>query len=185
MNKRFPTLGILAAILLVATAFGALVVQAQPAEKVGPSAAAYETLLGKSLNDQDVVDFLASNRCSSTGLFQLCHAAGVAMQVGHGQKVEMVYLYPNKTRDFEAYQGVLPLGLSAGDTLEAVEEKFGQPLVSQAPQAGWEPGLPDRSGTPDRVHLWATYERFGLTLVYNSPSATDKDATIYAIILSQ
>ena len=90
-----------------------------------------------------------------------------------GQKVETVYLYISSTIDgFAAYKGKLPLGLASTDTMADVEEKFGQPKVEHAPQAGWEPGLPDESGTPDHIHYWAIYKRFGVTVVYNSPSAT-------------
>ena len=183
MNKNFTILSIVA--VLFALAFSALVVQAQPAEKVAPDAAAYEAVLGKPLNDRDVADFITSNNCSGTNQFQLCSAAGVALQVGQGQKVENVYLYPNKTNDFSAYRGALPLNLLASDTMANVEEKFGQPEVPQAPQAGWELGLPDWSGTPDHVSYWAVYKRFGLTIIYNSPSATDKAATIHAILVSK
>src|SRR5262247_1049399 len=99
MNKRFQILSILATLALFATACGAQVVGA------APNAAAYDAMLGKSLNDQDVANFIASNHCSSTGQFQLCNAAGIALQVGQSQKVEIVYLYPNKTDDFSAYTG--------------------------------------------------------------------------------
>ena len=184
MNKRFQILSILAALALFATACGAQVVQAQQAQ-AAPKAAAYEAVLGKSLHDKDVADFIVSNNCSSTGQFQLCNAAGVALQVGQGQKVETVYLYPNKTDDFSAYRGALPLGLAFNDTMADVEDWFGQPKVPQAPQAGWQLGLPDQSGTPDRAHYWAIYERFGLTIIYNSPSATDNGATIHAILVSK
>ena len=184
MNKRFQILSILAALALFATACGAQVVQAQQAQ-AAPKAAAYEAVLGKPLHDKDVADFIVSNSCSSTGQFQLCNDAGVALQVGQGQKVETVYLYPNKTDDFSAYRGALPLGLAFNDTMADVEDWFGQPKVEQAPQAGWEPGLPDVSGTPDHIHYWAMYERFGVTIVYNSPSATDKGATIHAILVSK
>jgi hypothetical protein len=185
MNKRFPILSILAVIVLFATAYGALGVQAQSAQKAVPEAVSYAAVLGKSLNDQDVVDFIARNRCSSTGQFQLCNAAGMALVTGQGQKVETVYLYPNKIDDFEAYKGTLPLGLSANDTMASVQDKFGQPRVQQAPQAGWESGLPDEGGTPDHTHYWAMYKHFGVTVVYNSPSATDQGATIYAILVSK
>jgi hypothetical protein len=57
--------------------------------------------------------------------------------------------------------------------------------VRHAPQAGWDLGLPDESGTPDHSHTWAMYKRFDVTIVYNSPSATDKDANIYAILVSK
>jgi hypothetical protein len=185
MNKRFPILAIFIAIVLFVTAFGAFVVQAQTSERTAPAAASYEAVLGKSLNDSDGADFIASNRCEGAGQFHLCNAAGMALVTGEGQKVETVYLYPNASAGFAAYNGTLPLGLSADDTMASVEDKFGQPKVSQAPQAGWVPGVPDQSGTPDHIHTWAVYKRFGLTIVYNSPSATDKGATIHAILVSK
>jgi len=185
MNKRFQILVTFAAIALFATTFGALVVQAQPSERAVPEAAAYEAVLGKSLDDAEVADFIASNRCASKGPFQVCNAVGMALLIGEGQKVETVYLYPNTIADFAAYKGTLPLGLSANDNMANVEDKFGQPKVQHAPQAGWEPGLPDESGTPDYTHYWAMYKRFDVTIVYNSPSATDKGATIYAILVSK
>jgi hypothetical protein len=185
MNKRFQILMTCAAIALFATTFGALVVQAQPSERTAPAAPSYEAVLGKSLNDSDVADFIAGNHCAGTGQFQWCNAAGMALLIGEGQKVETVYLYPHTTADFAAYKGKLPLGLSASDTMASVEDKFGQPKVTQAPQAGWEPGYPDQSGTPDYIHYWAIYKRFGLTIVYNSPSGTDKGATIHAILVSK
>jgi len=75
----------------------------------------------------------------------------------------------------------LPYGLSSQDTMADVEMKLGQPRVAYAPQAGWEPGLPDEGSSPDHMHYWAIYKRFGLTVVYNTPSASDKSATIQAI----
>jgi hypothetical protein len=184
MNKRFEILSILAALALFATACGAQVVQAQSVQ-AAPKAAAYEAVLGKSLTDKDVADFIFSNNCSSTGQFQTCNDAGLALWIGQGQKIETAYLYPNKVSDFAAYKGQLPLGLSSIDTMASVEDKFGQPKVEHAPQAGWEPGLPDQSGTPDHIHYWAMYKRFGVTIIYNSPSATDKGATIYAILVNR
>ena len=185
MNKRFPILAIFIAIVLFVTAFGAFVVQAQTSERTAPAAASYEAVLGKSLNDSDVADFIASNRCEGAGQFHLCNAAGMPLVTGEGQKVETVYLYPNASSGFAAYNGTLPLGLSPSDTLASVEDKLGQPRVSQVPQAGWVPGVPDQSGTPDHIHTWAIYKRFDVTVVYNSPSATDKSATIYAILVSK
>jgi hypothetical protein len=184
MNKNYPIFVISTAITLFAATFGALVVQAQPAERTSP-AASYEAVLGKSLDDTDVSDFIASNRCASTGSFRLCSPAGMSLLIGEGQKIESVTLYPNGSADFAAYNGTLPLGLSAGDTMASVEDKFGQPRVQHAPQAGWEPGLPDQSGTPDHIHYWSIYKRFGVTVVYNSPSGSDKGATIHAILVSK
>lgn len=78
----------------------------------------------------------------------------------------------------------LPYGLTMNDTMAIVEQKLGQPYVSSVPQAGWEPGLPDEGGSPDYMHYWAMYDRFGLTVVYNTPSASDKSATIHAIYVN-
>lgn len=75
----------------------------------------------------------------------------------------------------------LPYGLSMQDTMRSVEQKLGQPRVVYAPQAGWEPGLPDEGGSPDHIHYWAVYRRFGVVVVYNSPSPADKGASIQAI----
>jgi len=185
MNKSYPILTIFVAITLFAATFGALVVQAQSAERAAPEAATYEAVLGKSLDDTNVADFIARNRCAGTGQFQLCKPAGMALMIGAGQKIQTVYLYPKANADFAAYSGSLPLGLSANDTMASVEDKFGQPKVQHAAQAGWQPGLPDQSGTPDHIHYWAIYKRFGVTVVYNSPSGTDKGATIHAILVSK
>ena len=75
----------------------------------------------------------------------------------------------------------LPYGLSMQDTMRSVEQKLGQPRVVHASQAGWQPGLPDEGGSPDHMHYWAIYRRFGLVIVYNSPSPTDQGATIQGI----
>ena len=79
----------------------------------------------------------------------------------------------------------LPYGLTMQDTMATVEHKLGQPKVVYAPLAGWEPGLPDQGGSPDYIHYWAIYKHFGLTVIYNTPLASDKSATIYDIILDE
>lgn len=79
----------------------------------------------------------------------------------------------------------LPYGLTTEDTMATVEQKLGQPRVIYAPQAGWEPGLPDEGSSPDHIRYWAIYKRFGLTVVYNTPFANDKGATIHAIVSSK
>lgn len=185
MNKSFPVLSIVVAIALFATAFGALVVQAQPAERVVAKPAAYEVVLGKSLNDRDVADFIASNNCSSAGSFQLCKQVGMSLWLDTDQKVKSVYLYLSSADGFSAYKGALPFGLAARDTRAAIEQKFGQPKVVHASQAGWVPGLPDQGGSPDYVHFWAIYKRFGVTIIYNSPSAYDQSAGVYAILINK
>lgn len=79
----------------------------------------------------------------------------------------------------------LPYGLTTQDTMASIEQKLGQPRVLYAPQAGWELGLPDEGGSPDHKTYWAIYRRFGLTVVYNTPSAEDKSATVQAIYLHE
>ncbi len=79
----------------------------------------------------------------------------------------------------------LPYGLTMQDTMASVEHKLGQPRVTHALQAGWEPGLPDQGGSPDYIHYWAIYKRFGVTIIYNTPLASDKSATIYDVILDE
>jgi len=185
MNKSFPILSILVAIVLFVTAFGALVVQAQPAERAVAKPAAYDAILGKSLNDREVADFITSNNCSSAGSFQVCKAVGMALWLDVDQTVKSVYLYPTGANGFAAYKGALPLGLAANDTMASIEQKFGQPKVEHAPQAGWEAGLPDQGGSPDHIHYWAIYKRFGVTVIYNSPSPADKNATIYTILVNK
>ena len=77
----------------------------------------------------------------------------------------------------------LPYGLTMQDTMATVEQKLGQPKIAHALQAGWEAGLPDEGGSPDHVHYWAIYKRFGVTVIYNTPSTSDKSATVYDIIV--
>ena len=75
----------------------------------------------------------------------------------------------------------LPYGLSLQDTMRSVEHKLGYPRVDHALQAGRELGLPDEGGSPDHIHYWAVYRRFGFTVIYDSPSPNDKNAVIIAI----
>jgi hypothetical protein len=185
MNKSFPILSILVAITLFATSYGALVFQSQSVVKAAPNAATYEAVLGKSLNEKEVADFILSNHCSSTGQFQLCKNIGMALWLDSGQTVKSVLLYPASVDGFTAYKGALPLGLASNDTMAAIEQKFGQPKVEHAPQVGWEPGLPDEGRSPDYIHYWAIYKRFGVTVIYNSPSPADKNATIHTILVNK
>src|SRR5215213_4707249 len=184
MNKNFQILIILAALALFATACGAQIVQAQPAELAEPNAVAYETVLGKSLNDQEVADFIASN-CTPAGSMQYCQPAGLALWIDANQTVRQVYLYINNAEGFAAYKGELPFGLASNNTMADVKQQLGQWKVDHAPQAGWEPGMPDEGVSRDLTYYWAVYRRFGLTVIYNTPAATDQDATIHAIILSK
>jgi hypothetical protein len=182
MNKLFKSLSLLAAIAFLAAACIPAVVDVAQA---APAAASYQAMLGKPVSDGDVADFITSNNCSQSGSFQLCQSAGLALWTNADQIVKTAYLYAHNSDGFAAYPGKLPAGLVVNDTMASIEEKLGQPRVVHAPQAGWEPGLPDKKLFPDRIHYWAVYERFGLTVIYNSPSANDKNATLYAILVSK
>ena len=71
------------------------------------------------------------------------------------------------------------------DTMTDIEERLGQPVVVYAPQAGWEAGLPDEGSAPDRFHYRAVYSRFGITILYDSPSPKDRKASIHAILITR
>jgi hypothetical protein len=161
------------------------VAQAAPAEAAAPKLVTYQAVLGKSLNDKDVADFVASNKCSRAAQFQLCRSVGMTLWTDSVQKIESVFLYPRDSDGFAAYQGQLPFGLAFTDTMEMVEQKLGYPVEIHAPQAGWISRLPDEGTTPDHFHYLATYTSFGLTIIYSSPSAIDKGATIHAILVSK
>jgi len=154
---------------------------AAPAELVPVTALTYDDLLNKSLTDQAVTDFVARNNCSTVQQVQLCQSAGMALWTDEDQKVESIYLYAGDSDGFAAYQGQVPQGLAFTDTMEIVEQKLGNPVEIHAPQAGWVTGLPDQGFTADHFHYQAVYKRFGLTVIYNSPSASDHEATIHAI----
>jgi hypothetical protein len=176
MNKLFNTLSILAALSLLITACSSKSVHAQLEEK----AATYQTVLGKALNDKDVVDFIASNNCSPAAEFQLYKEAGIAWWIDANQIVKMVYLYSGNADGFRRYRGDLPFGLSFYDPMWRVEEKLRDLDSDDALQHA---GLPDEGSSPDHFHYWAVYKRLGMTVIYNSPAA-DEDAYIYAILLS-
>jgi len=182
MNKFFKTLSSLAAIAFLAAACVPPVVDVA---RAAPAEIGYQATLGKSLSDKNVADFIASNNCTQSGSFQLCQPAGVALWTNADQIVETAYLYVREAEGFASYKGKLPVGLARNDTMADVEQQLGQPNVEHAPQAGWQPGLPDEGGSPDHIHYWAIYRRFGLTVIYNSPSASDKNATIHAILVDR
>jgi hypothetical protein len=180
MNKLFRTFPLLAAIAFFASACLPAVVDVA---RAAPSGASYESLLGKPVSDPAVADFMISNDCTQSGLFQLCRPAGISLSTDANQVVKTVHFHVESADGFAAYEGVLPLGLASDDTMASVEQKMGHSRVEHAPQAGWVPGLPDEGSSPDHIHYWAIYKRFGLTVIYNSPSPNDKGATIHAIRL--
>ena len=149
-----------------------------------PEVASYQTVLGKSLNDKDVVDFMVTNNCSSEAQFQVCRDAGMAFWINPNQIVDTVYLYSRNAEGFRKFKGKLPFGLTFYDPMWQVEQKLSNLNEDDTSQAAWNTGLPDTASSPDHIHYWAVYKELGLTVIYNSPGA-DEDAYMYAILLSK
>ena len=148
-----------------------------------PEAASYQTVLGKSLNDKDVVDFMVTNNCSSEAQFQVCRDAGMAFWIDPNQIVDTVYLYSRTAEGFRKFRGKLPFGLTFYDPMWQAQQKL-RDLNEDDQATFWNAGLPGEASSPDHIHYWAVYKELGLTVIYNSPGA-DEDAYIYAILLSK
>ena len=174
MNALLKVFGLFSVISLL---IGGCAAQPEQEEQVASKAATYKSILGKSLSDVAMAEFLASNECSSANHFLLCQSAGMALWIESNQVVETVYLYLNNDEGFSPYQGELPYGLKFYDIMGGVEHKLRKHGLGNG-------GLPDEGATPDYLHYWATYQQVGMTIIYNSPSPEDEDATIYAILLS-
>jgi hypothetical protein len=176
MNRLFKSLSFLAAITFLISACGTRTVQPQLEEK----AANYQTILGRSVNDKNVVDFITSNNCSQAAEFRLCKDAGIAFWGDSDQIVRTVYLYAGNAAGFGQYRGELPFGLSFYDPMWRAEEKLRNRNVNDNLQ---QAGLPNQASSPDHIHYWVVYKQFGMTVIYDSPGK-DEDAYIYAILMS-
>jgi hypothetical protein len=176
MNVLFKVFATLGAVSLLVSACASLPVQAGKEARAVSETAVYESILGKTLADSEVNEFLAGNHCSSADQFLLCNTAGMALWTDSNQVVETVYLYLNEADGFEPYQGELPFGLKFYDTMEAVEYKLNRQGIGNA-------GLPDQSATPDRMHYQATYYEVGMTIIYNFPFP-DEGASIRAVVIT-
>jgi len=181
MNKFFKTLTVIGFIVLVGVVYVAQVVQAKPLEQ--PSAAPnYQALLGKPLNDQYVADFMAANHCSTVVQYQICGSTGIALEVDRDQKIKTVFLFPGRSETFAAFHGELPYGLHWTDSMAVVEQKLD---VTSNTHYMNQAGLPRESGTPENIRLWVNYPQAGITIVYNTQSADNKNATIHAILMTK
>ena len=112
MRQYFSPLIILAAITIFVAACSTPVVQAQPLEPAAPKASTYQAVLGKSVNDKAVADFIASNYCSTDEQFALCPSLGLALWADSSQRIKMAYLYARESSFNAAYQGELPFSLT-------------------------------------------------------------------------
>ena len=104
MNKFFKFVNILAVITLSISACSLLVVQAQPEEQTTQKAIPYQTMLGKSIGDMEVADFIVNN-CASAGQFQVCKDVGMALWTDASQIIGKVYLYAGRVDGFKRYRG--------------------------------------------------------------------------------
>ena len=179
MNTFRKTLVILAALSLLTSACGGRLVQAESAEATPIAVISYRVVLGKSLQDPDVSDFIASNHCAPAVQFQLCKDIGVTLWVDANQTVNTVYLYAGDAESFRRYRGELPYGLTFYDPMWRVQEKLMDPNSSNPL---YQAGLPDESGTPDHMHYRAVYKQLGMTVMYITPGE-DEDAYIYAVVV--
>jgi len=166
-------------LTLFASACSVLTVQTDPEEATLQKAVVYQAVLGKSMNDTDVINFIASYNCSASGSFQLCRKAGLTFWTDSTQIVKTVYLYSGGVSGFKRYDGKLPFGLTFYDPMWLVEDKLKKLDIENTLQ---QAGLPDKGHTPDHYHYWAVYKRFNIVVIYDSPFA-DEDAYIYAILI--
>ncbi|HET9905475.1 MAG TPA: hypothetical protein VFQ23_02505 [Anaerolineales bacterium] len=173
-------------IFLVASACVGQSSQTTQTDAKGVAVTSYQTVLGKLLNDKDVANFIATNHCTSAAEFKVCKEAGMALWVDTSQIVKMVYMYSGNSDAFRRYRGPLPFGLSFYDPMWRVKEKLRGLNVddSLSLQDSWQAGLPDEEGSPDHIHYWAIYKRYGMTVLYNS-AGYDEDAYIYAIVVGE
>lgn len=178
MNRVLNVYGSLILIVLLTTSCAAPAILPEPPKGDVTTLDLYQVVLGKSLTDTEVTEFLAANNCQAATPFQVCKEIGMALWVNPVQVIETVYLYLNNVPGFTPYKGELPYGLKFYDIMTAVEYKLQKQGVGSR-------GLPDQGSTPDHLHYWATYQEVGMIVVYNSPSASDEDATIYAILLNE
>ena len=179
MNTLRKTLVICAAISLLTTACEGRLVQAESAEGTAVAVISYRVVLGKSLSDPDVADFIASNHCVPAVQFQLCKDIGMSLWVDGNQTVNTVYLYAGDSESVRRYRGELPYGLTFYDPMWRVQEKLMNPKSANPLH---QAGLPDETDTPDHIHYLAVYKELGMTVMYNSPGK-DEDAYIYAIVV--
>ncbi len=169
--------GLLASIPLLLSACAAQPAQAAKEDSARQTDAVYALMLGKSVTDPAVADFLTRNHCDSVDQFRICKETGMALWLASDQTVETVYLYVNNSDGFEPYKGDLPFGLRFYDTMGAVEYKLQNQEVGNA-------GRPDTGVTPDHMYYRAIYKEASMTIIYNAPAA-DEDATIRAILMSK
>ena len=180
MKRFYEVFSILAALSLFVSSCEIPVIPAQTDKQPVQKSVSYDVVLGKSMTEKAVNDFIVKNHCSPADQFQLCKEIGMALWTDSDQIVRIIYLYAGDADGFKRYQGTLPFALSFYDPMWRVQQKLSNVDEDGSVQ---DVGLPDEASSPDHMHYWANYKRFGITIIYNAPFA-DEDAYIYAILVT-
>jgi hypothetical protein len=181
MKKLYKAFHLLVMFPFVIAACRLSTVPAPTEEQSAEKDMSYAVVLGKSMIDNAVIEFIVDNNCVPANQFRLCKDVGMALWINSDQVVETIYFYAGGIEGFKRYRGELPFGVTFYDPMWRVQEKLRNLSTDDS---SYDAGLPDETSSPDRTHYWAIYRRLGLTIIYDSPSA-DQDAYIYAILMNK
>lgn len=113
-----------------------------------------DILIGKSLTDQNVSDFLndlkvlpEKSKCKGDDYYYSFTQSGIDLICNNEDRILTVFIYSGDN-DHKAYTGTLPHKLRFKDTRSEVIEKIGL-----APKAGG-----GRGGILGRIHIWDIYD---------------------------
>jgi hypothetical protein len=134
-------------------------------ERNNQQGSTYETLLGKTLDDNVVSDFILQNNCQLSGFHYICKSIGVELSLDSGQRVVTVFMYAQGVDGFDEYTGDLPYGLTWNSTRSDVQGQLGSP---------------NAQGT-ETYTSWDAYQDRGVYVDYDSPSAEDLSARMIRI----
>jgi hypothetical protein len=121
-------------------------------------------LLGLTLSDQAVVDFILGNNCVLVGMHYMCRSVGVELSLTTSQKVVTVFLFAEGAEGYKKFKGKLPFGLSWAHTRAQIEANLGAPTAS---------------GGGGSMNYWVSYQPRKLGITYKTLSTTDMDATMH------
>lgn len=105
-----------------------LVVPAGAAQTQTQRALSYRDFLGKTLENDAVVEFILRNNCYYGMGNYACKSQGIELGVTMVKRqIRTVFMYRQGVEGYKQYKGELPLGLRWTDTLASVEARLGQP----------------------------------------------------------
>lgn len=89
----------------------------------------YRDFLGKTLNDDSVVQFILKNNCFYGMGNYACKSQGIELGVTMVQRrVRTVFMFRQGVEGYKQYKGELPFGLKWTDSAVVVEAKLGRPM---------------------------------------------------------